>query len=43
MPRITRIVIPHYQHHITQRGNLRQSVFFTDEDYIFYKKQSQRY
>ena len=38
MPRIARIVIPHYPHHITQRGNRRQSVFFNDEDYIFYKK-----
>jgi len=38
MPRIARIVIPHYPHHVTQRGNRRQSVFFNDEDYIFYKK-----
>ena len=43
MPRIARIVIPHYPHHVTQRGNRRQSVFFNDEDYIFYKKQSQRH
>ena len=27
MPRIARIVIPHYPHHITQRGNRRQRVF----------------
>ena len=38
MPRIARIVIPHYPHHVTQRGNRRQRVFFNDEDYIFYKK-----
>jgi|TARA_B110000967_G_scaffold142547_1_gene145798 hypothetical protein len=38
MPRIVRIVIPHYPHHVTQRGNRRQRVFFNDEDYIFYKK-----
>ena len=36
MPRIARIVIPHYPHHVTQRGNRRQRVFFNDEDYIFY-------
>jgi len=38
MPRIARIVIPHYPHHVTQRGNRRQKVFFSDEDYIFYKE-----
>jgi len=38
MPRIARIVIPHYPHHVTQRGNRRQKVFFNDEDYIFYKE-----
>ena len=27
MPRIARIVIPHYPHHVTQRGNRRQRVF----------------
>ena len=27
MPRIARIVIPHYLHHVTQRGNRRQKVF----------------
>ena len=37
MPRIARIVIPHYLHHITRRGNRRQRVFFNDEDYVFYK------
>jgi len=31
MPRIARIVIPHYLHHVTQRGNRRQKVFFNDE------------
>ena len=38
MPRIARIVIPHYPHHVTQRGNRRQKVFFSGEDYIFYKE-----
>ena len=32
MPRIARIVIPGSPHHITQRGNNRQDVFFTDDD-----------
>ncbi|MCA9250036.1 MAG: transposase [Phycisphaerales bacterium] len=32
MPRTARIVIPHLPHHITQRGNNRQDVFFVDDD-----------
>jgi len=36
MPRIARIVIPEVPHHIIQRGNRRQPVFFTDEDRHFY-------
>jgi len=32
MPRIARIVIPHVPHHITQRGNNKQDVFFVDDD-----------
>ena len=32
MPRVARIVIPGCPHHITQRGNNRQDVFFVDED-----------
>ena len=38
MPRIARVVIPHYSHHVTQRSNRRQRAFFNDEDYVFYKK-----
>ena len=37
MPRIARLVVPHYPHHITQRGNRRQPVFFSDHDYQAYK------
>ena len=37
MARIARIVVPHYPHHITQRGNRRQTVFFCDDDYLQYK------
>ncbi len=36
MARIARIVIPGYPHHITQRGNRRQAVFFCDDDYAEY-------
>jgi putative transposase len=32
MPRIARVVIPEIAHHITQRGNRRQDVFFSDDD-----------
>lgn len=32
MPRTARIVIPGVPHHITQRGNNRQRVFFVDDD-----------
>ena len=32
MPRLARIVIPGLPHHITQRGNNRQDVFFVDDD-----------
>jgi len=32
MPRSARIVIPGCPHHVTQRGNNRQDVFFVDDD-----------
>jgi hypothetical protein len=34
MPRVARIVIPGMPHHVTQRGNNRQDVFFVDDDWI---------
>lgn len=47
MPRVARIVVPGVAHHVTQRGNNRQDVFFTDDDRRFYLKtlreQSQRF
>ena len=47
MPRVPRIVIPGVVHHVTQRGNNRQDVFFADEDRKVYLallvKQSGRY
>jgi putative transposase len=36
MPRIARIVIPGCPHHITQRGNHSQRVFFADAERDFY-------
>ena len=37
MARLARIVIPDVPHHVTQRGNRRQEVFFSDEDYASYR------
>lgn len=36
MARIARVVAPGCPHHITQRGNRRQQVFFGDDDYLVY-------
>jgi putative transposase len=36
MARIARVVVPGIPHHITQRGNRRQQVFFSDDDYKLY-------
>lgn len=38
MPRLARIAIPGVPHHVTQRGNNRQDIFFTEEDRRFYLK-----
>jgi putative transposase len=38
MPRIPRLVVPGYPHHVTQRGNRRQRTFFNVEDYQAYLK-----
>ena len=47
MPRIARLVVPGLPHHITQRGNRRQKVFFKDADKKAYleilKAQCQRF
>ncbi len=37
MARMARIVIPGLPHHVTQRGNRRQEVFFEDADYTAYR------
>ena len=36
MARLARIVIPGLPHHVTQRGNRREQVFFDDNDYTVY-------
>jgi putative transposase len=36
MPRTARLVVPNLPHHVTQRGNRKQKVFFCDEDRFFY-------
>lgn len=36
MARLARIVLPGVAHHVTQRGNRRERVFFEDGDYALY-------
>jgi putative transposase len=36
MARLARIVVPGVPHHVTQRGNRRETTFFEDGDYRFY-------
>lgn len=37
MPRMARLVVPGYPHHVTQRGNRRQRTFFSTADYEAYR------
>jgi putative transposase len=37
MSRIARLVVPGLPHHVTQRGNRRETVFFGDDDYRLYR------
>jgi putative transposase len=32
MARLARVVVPHLPHHVTQRGNRREAIFFADGD-----------
>lgn len=43
MPRIARVCVEGYPHHITQRGNNKEKTFFDDEDRRFYLEALQRY
>jgi len=38
MARLARAVFLGHPHHITQRGNRRQNMFFTDRDYEYYRE-----
>ncbi len=37
MARLARVVAPEVAHHVTQRGNRRQTTFFSDADYAVYR------
>ena len=37
MPRIAGIVVPGLPHHVTQRGNRREAIFFEDGDHEIYR------
>ena len=37
MPRTARVVIPGAPHHVIQRGNRRQTTFFSEQDYRLYR------
>ncbi len=34
---MARIVVPDHPHHVTQRGNRRQPIFFEDGDHALYR------
>ena len=38
MPRMARVVVPDYPHHVTQRGNRKQRTFFRTADYRAYMR-----
>ena len=38
MARIARVVVPSLPHHVTQRGNRREPVFFEADDYRLYRR-----
>lgn len=43
MPRLARNIFPGIPHHITQRGNRREDIFFSDEDRLIYLKWLEEY
>ena len=43
MPRISRAVAVGYPHHITQRGNYRQTIFTEADDYAHYMELLRHY
>jgi putative transposase len=43
MPRIARVCAINYPHHITQRGNNKETIFFDDDGREFYLRTLTRY
>ena len=43
MARMARVVVSDIPHHVTQRGNRRQKVYFCDSDYEYDKKLLAKY
>ena len=43
MPRNSRIVVPGIPHHVTQRSNKGNDIFFTREDRLFFLEQLKKY
>ena len=43
MPRVARIIGPHYPHHVIQRGNNRSDVFYDQADRRFYLSLLRKY
>lgn len=37
MARLARVVVPEYPHHVTERGNRREAIFFKDGDHEVYR------
>ncbi len=37
MARLPRILLPGIPHHVTQRGNRRERIFFNDGNYALYR------
>ena len=38
MARLARLAVPDLPHHVTQRGNRREPVFFEADDYRLYRR-----
>ena len=43
MPRVGRVVLPNYPHHVVQRGHNRQVVFAANRDYEYYLEMLSEY
>jgi putative transposase len=43
MPRLGRVVLPNYPHHIVQRGHNKQVVFAEGADFLYYLSTLEEY